>query len=331
MSETERLRDGWKVLEALAGGDLRLRFLSSEEGSPAIGIDVSGRRHLLFPIEPDMVVVEDQRSGGVRFGRRVLEDESGGRVFVDVVCAKAHLNELFDIVASEMVEEVASGGVDRPDAGCRRVLDRWRELLDREADAASSVEKVIGVFGELFHLRELARIDPRAVELWTGPTGSRHDFQGSGGSLEVKATQTRHGRFFEISSHDQLEPLPGLPLYLGCLKLERVGSGGSTLVDLITELTDLGADRGRINTLVAQAGMKPSDVEDGAPAFRVIEHRVYDVDATFPAVTSRSFIGRQLPAGVMRLRYLLDLSSEPPDPIPKAMLSEVFRAIVGAA
>jgi hypothetical protein len=330
VSETERLRDGWKVLEALAGGDLRLRFLSSDGGSPAIGLDVAGRRHLLFPIERDMAVVEDQRSGGVRFSRRVLEDESGGRVFVDVVCAKAHLNELFDIVASEMVEEVASYGADRPDVGCRRVLDRWRELLDREADAVSGVEKVIGMFGELFHLRELVRIDPRAVELWTGPIGSRHDFQGSGASLEVKTTQTRQGRFFEISSHDQLEPLPGLPLYLGCLKVERVASSGDTLMDLIAELTDLGADRGRIKTLMAQAGMKPADLEKEAPAFRVVEHRLYDVDLTFPGVTSRTFVGGQLPAGVMRLRYLLDLSSEPPNPIPTGLLSEVFRTIVGA-
>jgi hypothetical protein len=330
VSEAERLRDGWKVLEALAGGDLRLRFLSPGEAAPAIGLDVAGRRHLLFPIKGDTLVVEDQRSGGVRFSRRVLEDESGGRVFVDVICAKAHLNELFDIVASEMVDEVASRGADHPDVGCRRVLDRWRELLDREADAVSGVEKVIGVFGELFHLRELVRIDPRAVALWTGPTGSRHDFQGSGASLEVKATQTRHGRFFEISSHDQLEPLPGLPLYLGCLKVERVGSGGDTLSDLITDLTDLGADRGRINTLVAQAGMKPRDLEKEAPAFRVMEHRFYDVDLTFSGVTSRSFVGGQLPKGVMRLRYLLDLSSEPPDPVPTEMLHEVFRTIVGA-
>lgn len=76
--------------------------------------------------------------------------------------------------------------------------------------------------------------------------------------------------------------------------------------------------------------MKAPDLEKDAPAFRVAEHRLYDVDPAFPCVTSRSFVDGQLPDGVLRLRYLLDLSSEPPAPVPTERLNGVFRTIVGA-
>ncbi len=49
---------------------------------------------------------------------------------------------------------------------------------------------------------------------------------GAGASLEVKASLSRHGRFPEIHSVEQLEPPTGAVLYLAMMKLERVAAGG---------------------------------------------------------------------------------------------------------
>jgi hypothetical protein len=111
--------------------------------------------------------------------------------------------------------------------------------------------------------------------------------------------------------------------------LERAASGGNTLNELITDLIELGADRAKLKSLVAQAGIRQPDLEADAPAFRVIEHRVYEVDSSFPAVTSRSFTNGRIPPGVMRLRYLIDLSSEPPNAIPESALPTLFGLIAG--
>ncbi len=82
---------------------------------------------MLVPVSPERTVVEDRRSSGVQITRHVLVDAGESRTFVDVICAKAHLNELFDVVVDEMIVEDPAMPAT-PDLACRRVLERWREL-----------------------------------------------------------------------------------------------------------------------------------------------------------------------------------------------------------
>src|SRR3954452_21564402 len=111
MSDIDEIRETWRILERLDARDLRVRELVSDGSSNAgfrfaVGLDLLGRRHLLVPVEPNRKVVEDRRSAGVQVVRHTLVDGQEIRTFVDVVCAKAHLNELFDVVANEMIVEV---------------------------------------------------------------------------------------------------------------------------------------------------------------------------------------------------------------------------------
>lgn len=334
MAVLDEIHETWQLLDQLAPEDLRIRQIGTAAEIPtgrtvALGVDALARRHLLVQCDPDHQVKEDRRSTGVQILSHELTDRGSTRRFVDVICQKAHLSELFDVLVAEMIAEL---GADprAPDAACRRVLDRWRELLDDESDAVSGPAKIAGAFAELWHLRELARLDVDCLGAWAGPHGARHDFLGPGAALEVKSTLTHHGRFFEITSHDQLEPLLGLPLYLGVMKLERLAVGGMALSDLVDEIASNGVDRGRLLGMLAMSGLRRNDIARSPISFRVVEQRIYEVTSGFPRVTPGSFVGGSLPAGVLRLRYLIDLTNEPPVPVPDSGHLAIYRALLPA-
>ncbi len=54
-----------------------------------------------------------------------------------------------------------------------------------------------------------------------------------------------------------------------------------------------------------EAGFQPADLSVDHPSrFSVVESLIYLVDPDFPAITPASFVSGQMPAGVLRLRYL---------------------------
>jgi hypothetical protein len=332
MSLDEQLSEAWGLLERIATKDVRMRPLAGWERrsvQPGLALDYLGRRHLLIP-SAEREFAEDRRSAGIQIVKHELEEDGEQRIFVDVVCLKPHLAQLFDILVIEILTELDHPSVD-PRTACHVVLDRWREFLDREAADQSGPEKTAGMFAELSHLRELAGRTADPLSLWTGPHGSRHDFTGASTSMEVKATLTRHGRFFEISSHDQLEPPVEGRLYLATMKLEQAASGTS-IPELVDGLVELGVDRHQLLSLIAMAGMRPSDADSNTGLrFRIAESRIYLVDDGFPALTSSRFVDGRLPAGVLRLRYLIDLTSEPPLPLTDDEVFAVYQELVELA
>src|SRR5205814_1053724 len=131
-------------------------------------LDPQARRHLLVPVPSSIAIAEDRRSSGVHITRRELVDAGGARHFVDVHCLKPHLDAIFSVLIAEMLDALATEP-GRPDVTCRRILDHWRELLEREPLTRPGLETLIGLYGELWHLRELTRFRPDAIAIWAGP------------------------------------------------------------------------------------------------------------------------------------------------------------------
>src|SRR5262249_39600495 len=149
-----------------------------------------------------------------------------------------------------------------PSRTCSRVLERWRELIEHQVAPHPGIERLIGVYGELWHLRELARRSPSAVTAWTGPLGTRHDFMGPGGALEVKASQARRGRFVEIHGAEQLEAPSGGDLFLASMKVELlVVNSGERLIDVVNDLVELAIDRRLLLERLLQIGIRAGDLE----------------------------------------------------------------------
>ncbi|MDT5014774.1 MAG: hypothetical protein QOD39_934 [Mycobacterium sp.] len=306
----------WLALAADAPhpGDVRLAPLEarSEAGPIYAGRDGIGQLHLLIPVEPGAVVPSDRRSRGVTINRTELVVAGDRTTFVDVVCTTPDLGDVFQRLATEMLDRIADAP-DRAVVVCQDVLGRWRELLERRS-ASLTAEAAAGLFAELVTLPRLVNLDPaRRVDCWTGPTGATHDFVTPDLHLEVKATRRREGRFVEIHGVEQLQK-GNSELYLVYMRVEE-RDDGQRILDLVTELRSAVADNALLTSLLSRAGWDDTDKHAPLIGYSIVEELFYRVDDAFPKIVPASFAHGGTPPGVLRVRYDIDLTGPVPQPL----------------
>src|SRR5205085_12335638 len=71
-----------------------------------IGLDNFSHRHLLMPVDRVITIIEDKRSSGVQIIAHPLLDGNTLQPFVDLVCLKPHLQELFSVIINEVLESL---------------------------------------------------------------------------------------------------------------------------------------------------------------------------------------------------------------------------------
>ncbi len=325
----EDIQEIWHLLDTLNPivDHLKIQELANIEldtGHILLGLDAQRHRHLLIPVPTKTKIVSDRRSSGVQIMPHPLLDGETLRLFVDLVCLKPHLHEIFSILVNEIVDIIREDS-SKPDYICRQVLDRWRELLEREPSTLLEIEKLVGLFGELYFLRAMVQRNPNAIRYWTGPKGARHDFSMGSLAIEIKSTLSRHGLFVEVHGYEQLEPLQGGKLYLTVLRFEQGPSLGESLPELIESLVQYGGDRYRLFHLLAQVGIDTYSLSEYKEIrFHLREQRIYEVNEEFPRIISSSFIDGKLPKGVLKLAYQIDLSGEPPKPLDHTATDILF-------
>ena len=334
MNYLNYLKDSWQILEntPLSPGDYRVREVPEIQfpaGHLLFAVDEHRYRHVLIPVPAGFKVEEDRISSGVQIVSHNLVDGKRLKSFLDLVCLKPHLHELFSIVGSEMLEQLVVDS-SRPDRVCQQVLSRWRDLLAAVPSARPSMETLVGLYGELWYLREFIRLNAAVLDCWSGPSRSRHDFVKNTTALEVKTTRSRQGRFVEIHGHTQLEPPIDGQLYLAILKLEETTGNGEALNSLVESIIALGADRATLLTRLNTAGLNPLDLATySEPVFQILENRIYQVEAGFPRITAASFLEGKLPAGILKLDYQLDLTGEPPFPLSLEAVRILYHFFAG--
>lgn len=330
MSAPDRLLEAWTILGAAVGDERIIRVeptgVSVGAGEILAGLDIHGGRHLLVPSSVEGIR-EDRRSAGVQIRGATLEDEGHQLRFLDVVCLVPRLNDLFAEVASDMLEALILGPA-HPAAVCYAVLERWRELLEKQDPRLLGPQQLTGLFGELLILKDIVTHDPSGgIDTWTGPDKKQHDFTGNAAAIEVKTTTVREGRIVEVHGVEQLEAPADGALFLAFVRLD-VDPNGTPVPALVDEILALGAERRPFLGLLSRAGYDPTKtLEYASPAFIPRERRLYAVTTGFPRVVGSSFVDRRLPPGVLRLRYDIDLTGEPPRPLDDRSTREVIRGM----
>lgn len=334
MKAPDRLLEAWAVLGAAAADERIIRVehagVTLPTGDVLAGLDIHGGRHLLVSVAELDSVREDRRSAGVQIRQAVLQENGESLAFLDVVCLVPRLNDLFAEVASDMLEALLVDPSDPPRI-CHQVLERWRELLDRPDPRLLGPQQLAGLFGELLFVKELARRDPKhGIDAWTGPAKSQHDLMRGSLAVEVKTTTVREGRIVQIHGAEQLEAPSRGDLFLAFVRLDVEGDGTS-VPQLVEEILDQGVERRTLLELLSQAGYDPAkSLEYERPLFTVREQRLYAVVDDFPRIVGESFAQRRVPPGVLRLRYDVDLTNEPPfsleDPAVARVLASLARS-----
>lgn len=307
-----RLREAFAQLSPEVPLDLKAMALPEAPGLPAgvsIALDTDARRHVLVPLaDPVRPVSPDRTSSGIQLTAQVWLEGDQPRRYLDIVCLKVHLADLFCEVVAEMLSAMGDAA-ERPERAASRVLARWRELLGRPPSSRPESAVLQGLLGELSVLRWVAeRGGPEALARWTGPLGEIHDFRGPSGAIEVKTTG-RQGWRVAVHGIEQLAPPANGPLHLVVFQLEPE-EDGTTASDLVEALVALGIDRVALLERLARAGVGADQLGiDDEDAWRIRECRIFPITPDFPQIVASSFVSGGLPPGVTHVDYGIDLTA----------------------
>jgi len=279
-------------------------------------IDAQGERHLLIAMEDSDAELHDSHSRGLSVVTRelIVRGEQPAR-YLDVQCHDVAGYPALDLVGNEFAQELAQAG-RQPAEIARRILAKWRRFWGQIPHSILSREELLGLFGEIWFLRVwlMPHVGASDATLrWRGPYGSRHDFEWTAKSVEVKATCSTRGRIHRIHSIDQLgRPEAGELLLFSMRLQEEVGATNSlpSLIGLTREELESDADSlGRFETSLLQAGYSPAHDDEYAKIhLRVVEEGLFWVRADFPRLTPQCFADG-LPGGIENVQYEINLNA----------------------
>lgn len=287
-----------------------------------IAIDGAGTKHLLLPAPGRFA--PDTRSRGVHLLRQPYVLEGVEVQFADLVCADDALDMVFDRLAQDVVALVEESDAS-PLASCRQVLEQWRELLRRGSDLSENA--IVGLVGELHMLHLLAERDPSAaLEAWTGPRRTIHDFVRNDRALEIKATASVEGTSVRINGWDQLDPADVRSLHLAVVHC-RQSDAAPTLDERIQGLVEMGIPLQPLLSKVSLTGYVYESRHPIPTQYRVAGLRLWEVTPDFPGLR-RSSLPEASRKGVSQLQYVLATDSAPsrlPDSRVEAFLDGWLR------
>jgi hypothetical protein len=249
---------------------------------------------------------------------------------VSIATSRAEDNQIFGELADDLVSVVAasSTGDQASDALAVR-LECWHRFLDHSGSNGLSPEAQVGLYGELWCLRELltpAVAVAEAVRSWRGPLGGAQDFQGAGWSVEVKASRQLAPATVRISNERQLDAPKGF-LSLLVVGLEERSHSPETLPEIVASIRASvvnapGASPAFEDRLLSAGYLDVQADRYVDTGFTVRHVAAYAVGDTFPRI-----IEQMLPAGVGKVAY--DLSLDACEPYRMAV--DQFQKQIAAA
>lgn len=285
--------------------------VDTEGGASLFAIGPDGMRRLLVPVSDTQIVREDTRGASIQVLEHTLEDAGHERRYIDVVCLRTDLDDVFGLFVDDVLGALAAGRDEV--ASVSGVLGQWRELLAGSRASEISDQRLAGFLGELHTLLVAARfVDDPMLEAWVGPVGNLHDIVLPGLRLEVKTTTSMKHRQVEVNGLTQLADVDGATLYLVSVRLVPDPDGDISLRALIEDASAIGIEAVDVYKKAASAGLDASSLARAAARhFRHIDTLVFKVDDRFPRLTERSIPG-SLPQGVSDVRYSVRLDGLEP-------------------
>ncbi|MBW6439256.1 PD-(D/E)XK motif protein [Actinoplanes hulinensis] len=226
-------RDRHLSRDGLADYVARVPAAIAVPGEPSCRIDFEPQRHelsLRTPYQgtdaPDVARYENVRTS-------VVDD--AGSLWAEIVVRYDDNEYEAYLLISDIADLIQQDGLPFP-AAVDTALSTFGALLTRAG--ALSAERQIGLYGEMIFLESCIRqLGPAtAVESWKGHAANEHDFVFQTFTCEIKTTRTERRRH-TISGLDQLDPVPGAPLWLISVQITTATSvSGRSLAQLVDDV-----------------------------------------------------------------------------------------------
>lgn len=277
-------------------------------------IDVQGRRHLLVTLRDCDKDLRDVQSRGllVTTSDLMISGRNSGR-YLDLICSDPGGYEALDVIGGELGIRL-EGGSEDPGESVARILAKWRRFWGQVPQETLSREAQFGLFAEVWFLTFwlAPQVGPHAaVRRWRGPFGSRHDFEWTGRSIEVKATASVRGVLHRVNGIEQLAPPEQGDLRLFSLHVREEAGAVNSLPVLIStcrarlEKDDEALDR--FEAGLVQVGYSPAHEDEYARlTLRVVAEALYRVEGNFPRLTPSQF-ETGVPMGIEHVDYEINL------------------------
>jgi hypothetical protein len=187
----------------------------------------------------------------------------------------------------------------------------WQHFLAIHGPEGLSKEAQQGLYGELWFLRHylLKHLEPaKAINAWTGPNGTPHDFQFQHCAIEVKTASSKQLQQIKISNERQLDETHVPALYLFHLSLDISRADGESLPEMIKILREIIKD----NPLVLQtfekillvAGYLDTHTDRYLQNYyHIREYNIFKITDDFPRI-----IEQDLRSGVGDVHYAISVA-----------------------
>jgi hypothetical protein len=326
--------DAWRTLDLGGGADefslatVRLT-LDAGYGPVRLARGQNAEPKLLIPTQTGRRLPDGLSSETVPV--KIVQFVVGKRTqpFIELSCIAPELQAPFRQLVDDVIRRLREG--TGPEQAVGAAIAEFRDLLRKQRPYR--LETLVGLFGELLLLKDLLAVDPRSGQNWTGPLRQRHDFSSAEISAEVKSTLKRDGKIIHVTSLEQLQPpSDGRPLFLVHTVLERTGSGGASVRDLISDALRTAADQSVIERAVnaMQLGDWRSDNLLAGERFALLRRDLYRVDQRFPKLVPDSFRPGCPPPGVVKIEYTLDLEHARGWQLDSSEVTQIIRSLAAA-
>lgn len=241
------LEETWQTLEedncSAKPGILVRRIYPESNKDLFIGIKKpTNTRLLIIRISknnvPDITAIPESK-GFIVFSESLFDDNDNLSSMVLMLSS-----EIYKDIFTALIEDIITHIVNIDDeistiqAFLVRLL-KWQKFLEKYSNKGLDNESQRGLYGELWFLKRylLSNISiDKAINYWTGPEYSRHDFQLPNCSVEVKVTLSKQHQMLRISSERQLDEAAVKLLYLFHLSLDSLQGRGETLPAIIEKI-----------------------------------------------------------------------------------------------
>lgn len=301
------LRHSWPLLRARSATEVMTVPIQAVPGPDPVrvGVDGAGARHLLIPLDDGDAIRGDDGEATMSVRVRTYTFSRTPLRYVDIVCLRPDLFDLFDDVLVDVLGTISSGD-GSPARKAVDVVSRWRALLGTRRGHLLTLVGQMSLVAELTVLDLVTRDVPLDISWWRGPLHAPHDIVLPDHAFEVKAVGTTASTV-EIHGLGQLEP-PGLPLALVLVDVQE-GDDGTTLPDLVDRVLGRATDRGAAIRLLAGAGYSTSDADRYDERFVVTGLSTVEITDAVPRIVTSSFGAGGVPAGVAGVTYRLGLDA----------------------
>lgn len=277
-------------------------------------IDERGQRHALIRVPATTAPLKRSETQGLSISMgRMSVGSNPEWTFIDLGCVSSSQHATFSYFLEDLIGTLRTTQEPTRDV-VSRTLARWRAFW-QGMPVGLTREQAVGLFGELWFMLNWIRVSTfQDIEQWTGPMGSRHDFQCSRASVEVKTAVSRdvEGPVHQINGLEQLaDPVEG-QLYLFSLQVTDDVLSPISLNTLVSSISDAlhgspdAHDAFHRRLICLGYNLAERDAYDRP--LRVLAERLFQVSDDFPRLTHDTFPTGP-PNGVTDIRYKINMSA----------------------